>query len=180
MCLPSHVWAPLGLIKVFPRASWSGILSGHSWCSGGLPRVSGAALSAPGLLPASLGEYVVYVPGISITITFVLSQLPEAIQYPAKVFTVLLFSCPPPHLTQSQKQLDYCYPSIDHGMYTSHNVPLSPMNAWMTKECWPDVPCLGRKNWGHLLLLPQSTPTSRQQFETSWVWRTQLQASFKF
>lgn len=166
LCLPSPARAPLGL----PRGlspGFSGLPELLSAClrysrvSGGCPGASGAAPSAPGLLPAPLRVHAVYMPEGSFTHTLALSQRPEAILSPAKVFTILFFSCSPPHLTLSQEQLGYCHPSVDHDIYTSHNIALVG-----TPERHAGC-CLCRKNRGQLLLSPQSTPTSRHQFATS-------------
>lgn len=162
LVLPGHLWGYLEGSHRASRGCWS-----CSQLTPGAPGSPGAAqvllglLLVLGLLPAPLRVHAVYMPEGSFTHTLALSQRPEAILSPAKVFTILFFSCSPPHLTLSQEQLGYCYPSVDHDIYTSHNIALVG-----TPERHAGC-CLCRKNRGQLLLSPQSTPTSRHQFATS-------------
>jgi len=149
------------------------ILSGHS-------RFFPGSL---GLLPVLLGSFqhlwgnmFVYMPEVSTAIAFVLSQLPEASPSPAEAFTVLFFSCPPPHLSQPQKQWDYCYPSTADDTDTQHGVPLAYGNACTT----PSVGPTGSVCVEGIEVTCCFIPTSRQQFETGYIGRTQLGASFKF
>lgn len=135
--LPSPVRAPLCSAQGSPRASGGrrgsfqilpDALSLFQALQG-CPGASGAAPSAPGLFPAFLWVRVVYMPKMSFTHTLVLSQRPEAILSPAKIFVMFFVSCLPPHLILSQKQLGYCYPSTDPDRDTSHNVAVPYTSA---------------------------------------------------
>lgn len=139
---------PWRLTQAFPRT-----LSGHSQCPGAAPGPSGTAPSVPGLLPVPLQGYVVYMPEISIVITFVLSRLPEATQPSANAFMALLY--PATSSPDPATGLDYCYPGTDSRMCTSclcvtQSWPVSRIEVMAafasvhpTARQQDEAPCLG-------------------------------------